>query len=145
MAYDAHGEETRRTPMPVLRRNHPAAGHRLSPLRPRSSARTEARAALAVGYRHAVKMMKAIAIISAVCALALGLRAARLWYLSSQVKPVPEGPEPVVPEMRAMWWQSAQIKAAGLSADLNARAAKWTAAAVVFGTIASVSGAYVSN
>jgi hypothetical protein len=86
-----------------------------------------------------------IAVIAALFALACGLRAARLWYQSSQVKPVPEGPEPVVPELRAMWWQSAQIEAADRSAELNARAAKWTAAAVVAGTIASVSGAFTSN
>jgi hypothetical protein len=86
-------------------------------------------------------MMKGIAVIAALFALVCGLRAAWLWYQSSQVKPVPEGPEPVVPELRAMWWQSAQIEAADRSADLNAQAAKWTAASVVLGAVASLSGA----
>lgn len=88
---------------------------------------------------------KGIAVIAALLALAFGLRAAWLWYQSSQVKPVPEGPEPVVPELRAIWWQSAQIDAADRSAELNGRAAKWTAAAVVVGAIANVAGAFGSN
>jgi hypothetical protein len=63
----------------------------------------------------------------------------------SLVKPEPEGPEPVVAEIRNMWWQSAQIEAADRSAELNGRAAKWTAAAVVVGAIANVAGALGSN
>jgi hypothetical protein len=90
-------------------------------------------------------MMKGIAVIAALLALVFGLRAAWPWYQSSLVKPEPQGPEPVVAEIRNMWWQSAQIDAAARSAELNGRAAKWTAAAVVVGAIANVAGAFGSN
>jgi|ERR1700722_16154153 hypothetical protein len=80
-------------------------------------------------------MIKGTAVLAALLALVFGLRAAWLWYQSSLVKPEPEGPEPVVAEIRNMWWQSAQIEAADRSAELNGRAAKWTAAAVVVGQL----------
>jgi len=88
-------------------------------------------------------MMRVLAIVLALLALACGLRAAYLWYQSSLIKPEPDGPEPVVEELRNMWWQSAQISAADRSAALNGRAAKWTAAAVVLGAASAVCGALI--
>lgn len=87
--------------------------------------------------------MRVLTIILAVVAFGCGLRAARLWYRSSLVKPEPKGFEPVVTELRSMWWQSAQIEAADKSAALNGRAAKWTAWAVALSAASAVAGALI--
>ena len=59
------------------------------------------------------------------------------------VKPEPEGFEPVIAELRNMWWQSAQIKAADQSAALNGGAAKWTAWAVALSAASAIAGALI--
>ena len=87
--------------------------------------------------------MRMLTIVLALLALACGLRAAHLWYQSSLIKPEPEGFEPVVDELRNMWWQSAQIKAADCSAALNGRAAKWTALAVVLSAASALLGTLI--
>lgn len=81
---------------------------------------------------------------AAVGATGAGLRAALLWWDASAVQPDPgwtfESPEPVIPELSQMAWTAAILRAAQDSGALNARAARWTAAAVVFAAIQSVAG-----
>lgn len=87
--------------------------------------------------------MRLIAVILAVLGLGCGLKAARLWYKSSQVKINPEGLEPVDEQLRTMWWQSAQVEAADRGAALNGRAAIWTALAVGLSAASAVAGALI--
>jgi hypothetical protein len=88
--------------------------------------------------------MKCISIGLAVCSLVFGLVAAFYWYRSSTVKPDPgwtrENPEPVVPEIRQMVWNSAILTAVTVSADLNKLAAIWTALSVALAGAASIFG-----
>ena len=86
----------------------------------------------------------------AVAAFAVGMRAARIWYLTSTIQPDPEWPrepvmglpfEPVEPTLSQQGWTVAILVALSKSAVLNARAAKWTAWAVVLGSLSAVLGA----
>jgi hypothetical protein len=86
--------------------------------------------------RSVQRLAIALAILTLIC----GLRAARLWKRSSEVIPEPEGVEPVDKTLRQMWWQSATMKASERSTTLNKQAARWTAAAVVFGCLTILAG-----
>jgi hypothetical protein len=87
---------------------------------------------------------KCIGIGLAVCSLVFGLIAAYYWYQSSIVKADPgwtsQNPEPVVPEIRQMVWNSAILKAIQISSDLNKTAAIWTALSVGLGGLSSIIG-----
>jgi hypothetical protein len=91
----------------------------------------------------ALVTIRVLTIVLAALAFGCGLRAARLWYRSSLVKPEPEGFEPVDDYLRNMWWQSAQLEAADQSAALNGRAAKWTAWAVALSAASAIAGALI--
>jgi hypothetical protein len=92
-----------------------------------------------------MQLMQLPTVALALPALICGLRAAYLWYQSSRVEVEPEGFEPVEEVGRRIWWQDAMLRAAKRSADLNKRAAKWTAVAVCFGTASSIAGAFISS
>ena len=86
----------------------------------------------------------------ALAAFIVGLRAARLWYSAGRINPDPcwqKEPvtglpfEPVDPTLSQMGWTSAILTAMDKSAALNARAAKWTAWAVLLSSVAAVLGA----
>jgi hypothetical protein len=92
-------------------------------------------------------------IVLAVAGLIVGLRAAYFWLKASEV-PIDPGwnsgepgdMRPVQPaDFEGMGilsgWNSATMTAFSASSALNARAAKWTAAAVILAGISSVVGA----
>ncbi|HEY1903040.1 MAG TPA: hypothetical protein VGG56_11435 [Terracidiphilus sp.] len=88
----------------------------------------------------------------AFAALVVGLRAAQYWLKASKVDVVPvwpDGPqalmEPVEPEQSQRGWITATIEAVKLSSDLNKRAARWTAAAVILSAVSSVLGALAGS
>src|ERR1017187_9913865 len=81
-----------------------------------------------------------LAIALVILTLICGLRAAQLWKRSSEVEPESEGFEPVDKTLRQMWWQSATMKASERSTALNKQAARWIAAAVVFGCLTILAG-----
>jgi hypothetical protein len=87
---------------------------------------------------------KCVSIGLAVCSVIFGLIAAFYWYQSSIVKPDPgwsvENPEPVVPEIKHMVWNSAILTAVTTAADLSKIAAIWTALSVALGGAASIVG-----
>jgi hypothetical protein len=87
--------------------------------------------------------MRCVSIGLAVCGLVSGLVAAFYWYQSSIVKVDPgwtENPEPVVPDLRQMAWNSAVLTAITKSADLNKTASLRTALTVALGGAASIIG-----
>jgi hypothetical protein len=92
-------------------------------------------------------MMKCVSIGLAVGALATGLIAAWFWYRSSIVQPDPgwsvANPEPVIPELRQMAWNTAILAANTKSSDLNKTAALWTALSVALSGAASILGSLV--
>jgi hypothetical protein len=66
------------------------------------------------------------------------VKAARLWLQASNVQPhAPSASISDVPELHILTTQTAMWE----SSKLNARAAKWTAAAAVLGAVASILGA----
>jgi hypothetical protein len=86
----------------------------------------------------------------AIATFAVGVRAARLWYLASVIQPDPEWPrepvmglplEPVEPTQSQQGWTMAILEALSKSAAFNARAAKWTAWAVGLGSVSAILGA----
>ncbi|HEX7362296.1 MAG TPA: hypothetical protein VF283_17530 [Bryobacteraceae bacterium] len=80
-----------------------------------------------------------ITIALTVCAFIAGLYAARLWLMASKIGPEPGwAVEPADEMLSQMGWVSALIEASVKSGELNRRAAKWTAVAVLLGTISSV-------
>jgi hypothetical protein len=87
--------------------------------------------------------VKAVALGLAIVGLLAGLWAARLWWRASRVEIVPTyiehgRIEPVGGSQ--MDWILGTIKASNNSSRLNARAAIWTAVAIVLSTAASVVG-----
>jgi hypothetical protein len=82
-----------------------------------------------------------IAVLAVPLALS-GLRAARFWRLSTEVTPEPTGFEPVVTELKQMWWSSANRIASEKSALLNRRAAFWTKVSVILACVAGLVGAW---
>jgi hypothetical protein len=81
----------------------------------------------------------------ALIGLGTGLRAASLWYQSTKVEVVPSWAswgviEPTDPNQATIGWIIGQWEADKEAAGLNARAAKWTAAAVILSGLASVAG-----
>jgi hypothetical protein len=91
--------------------------------------------------------MRNTAIVLAIAGLAVGLNAARFWYQSSRITPIPGWlqaglPEPGDAEMSQMAWLWALIESSQKAADLNKAAALWTAVAVVLGGLASIARAW---
>ena len=84
--------------------------------------------------------MTLLAVALAILTLICGLRAVQLWKRSSEIVPEPEGFEPVDKSQRQMWWQAASVKASDRSTTLNNQAARWIAAAVVFGCLTILAG-----
>jgi hypothetical protein len=89
--------------------------------------------------------MKVGGIVTAVAALIAGLIAAWYWYRSSkvQIEPMwPQGPmglvEPGEVEASQGGWIGGTLLAFSASADLNSKAALWTAGSVVLAAISSV-------
>lgn len=89
-------------------------------------------------------ILTAIAGFAAAGAAGTGFRAAQLWLRASAVQPDPgwtfEHPEPVIPELSQMGWTVAILNAGRDSGALNARAARWTAAAVILAAVQSAAG-----
>ncbi len=85
----------------------------------------------------------------ALIALGIGLRASLLWLDSTKIPVVPAWPnngttEPGDSELSMMGWIVGQLNANERVSKVNARAAKWTAAAVVVSGISGVLGAWPS-
>jgi hypothetical protein len=76
-----------------------------------------------------------------------GIWAARLWYESSKIEVIPAyarygNIEPVGHSSQsAMDWLDGVLRAGNAAAELNKRAARWTAIAVALGAITTVIGA----
>lgn len=89
-------------------------------------------------------ILTVIAGLAAAGAAGTGFRAAQLWLRASTVQPDPgwtfDHPEPVIPELRQMDWTVAILNAGRDSGALNAQAARWTAAAVIFAAAQSAAG-----
>lgn len=92
----------------------------------------------------AVGIFTALSGFAAVGTAGTGWRAARLWLDASKVQPDPdwtvECPEPVISELSQMDWTVAMLGAGRDSGALNARAARWTAAAVILTAVQSAAG-----
>jgi hypothetical protein len=87
--------------------------------------------------------MKVISACLALIALGMGLMAAWKWYFASQIQPKPNWKfEPVEPTLRRMGWDTATLEAFDSIGRLNATAALWTAASVVFSALSSIAGAF---
>ena len=89
--------------------------------------------------------LKTVSIVFAIAAFAAGIQAARLWYEASRVQIIPmwvnDGRiEPVNPGQAQAEWIVAIIETANKSGELNRRAAKWTAFAVILSTFATLLG-----
>lgn len=95
--------------------------------------------------------MKWLVIAFAFVALSLGLWAARYWYLSAEVVPVPGyvlrgEAEPGDPDASRREWYAAEMIAGKKSAVLNSKAARWTAWAVLANAACAIIGALaISN
>jgi hypothetical protein len=80
--------------------------------------------------------------VLAVPILVSGLRAARFWRLSTEVTTEPTGFEPVVPELRQVWWSIANREASKKAALLNRKAAFWTRVSVILACVAGIVGVW---
>lgn len=96
------------------------------------------------GWVEEMKLRYA-SIAMAVLALATGIVAASYWYLSSKVEIEPMWPrgasgliEPGEREDSQDGWIGGALTAFSESARLNAKAAVWTAASVIFAAMASI-------
>jgi len=86
--------------------------------------------------------MKTVSLVFAFAALVTGLVAAWYWYLSSIVPVEPAWRvEPGDAEASQAGWIAAALKAMASAADLNKKAARWTAASAVCAAASSVCGA----
>ena len=103
--------------------------------------------------RHAVgrkeireMMMKWASIALGVLAAITGLVAAVYWYRSSKVglTPIWGGLEPVEPLFSQMGWLAGLMQTFAKSADLNKRAALWTAVSVVLAACSNFLGIFSS-
>jgi hypothetical protein len=83
----------------------------------------------------------ALAVLAAAAAVS-GLKATRFWRLSTDVTAEPEGFEPVVPELKQIWWVIAHHEASEKMAQLNRKASFWTAVSVILGGAAAIVGAW---
>jgi hypothetical protein len=89
--------------------------------------------------------LKTLIIIFALGTLGTGLWAARLWYTSSKIVPIPTwakcgGSEPGDEMLSQMGVLAGLLCAGNEVARLNGAAALWTAIAVVFGVAATLAG-----
>jgi hypothetical protein len=80
-------------------------------------------------------------------ALAVGLRAAHIWYRASRVQIVPMWTrngriEPVDPMQAQAEWLVALLETATKSGDLNRRASLWTAAAVALSATSTLTSLF---
>jgi hypothetical protein len=90
--------------------------------------------------------MKIASVTLALTALITGIVAAIYWYRSSKLQVVPmwstlptgELFEPLDRQDSQSGWIVGMLQSLSASADLNAKAALWTAASVVFSAISSV-------
>jgi len=89
--------------------------------------------------------MKALAIGLAILAGITGVVAAIYWYRSSKVPTVPVWPrgafgpmEPVESEASQSGWIAGMLQAGTRAAELNAKAALWTAGSVLLAAAASI-------
>lgn len=89
--------------------------------------------------------MKSASLAAAVLALSTGIAAAIYWYRSSKVQIEPMWPsgagglvEPGEREEAQESWIGGTLMAFSASADLNAKAAIWTAVSVLLAGIASI-------
>ena len=98
--------------------------------------------------------MKWVSLAAVLGSLGAGLWAAWLWYLSSRVRADPNWQrdyvtgipiQPADPMLTQMSWTDALLRASKEAADLNARAAFWTAITVVLGTLAGLASWIGSN
>lgn len=92
-------------------------------------------------------LTKTLAIALAIGGMISGLRAAWFWERTTRVRVDPldnDAYATVLPEAvgpNQLWW-TAQFRADQEIGRLNTRAARWTAAAVVLGTLSSVVGLF---
>ncbi|MFM0000190.1 hypothetical protein PQR57_04080 [Paraburkholderia dipogonis] len=90
-----------------------------------------------------MKILLIVGLLSLLPALA-GIRAARLWYESSKIEVIPAyahygNIEPVGDNAQTeMNWLDGVLRAGSEAAELNKRAARWTAIAVALGAITTV-------
>jgi hypothetical protein len=94
--------------------------------------------------------MRCFSIAVGVIALVAGLIAAYWWYRSAQIVAVPSwavgepgvfsGVEPGDSQLSDSGWIAGLLVASQKSADLNRRAALWTASSVLAGAIANFAG-----
>jgi hypothetical protein len=85
--------------------------------------------------------MEVVSIVLAVAAFLVGLKAARDWYVSSQIVPDPGwSVEPGELSLSQMGWLAALMEASSKSAELNRTAALWTAWSVGLSAAASIAG-----
>ena len=90
-------------------------------------------------------LTKSLAVALALGGLASGLLAAWFWEKSTRVPvdPLNGDPHAIMPvefDLSQMSWWAAQFRANQQTGRLNVLAARWTAAAVVLGTLSSVVG-----
>ncbi len=95
----------------------------------------------------ALCLPKAIAIGLSLGGFITGIRAAYLWWQSTRVPVDPLNGDPNAIEsgdsdFANLQWRAAQFRADQQIGRLNARAAGWTALAVVLGTLSSVVGLF---
>ncbi len=95
----------------------------------------------------------------AVAAFAVGMQAAYYWMKASEVEPDPgwrtgpalsseDAPKPIEPlddQAKSTDWIAAFIGAGQKSAALNKTAARWTACAVLLGTLSSLAGTVATS
>lgn len=96
---------------------------------------------LSSGAREAkVTLGNVVAGSAAICTLASGLIGAWYWLKSSQIgfDPYKGGYEPVVNDMRTMAWLTEILTVSSEAARLNKIAARWTAAATIFGALTTL-------
>lgn len=91
-------------------------------------------------------MKIAVIVTLALLSTGAGLRAAYLWLLVSNVQIAPHWAkdpnaiEPVDGYLSQLGWTTAIMQAYCQDADLNARAARWTAAATLLGMVTTIAG-----
>jgi hypothetical protein len=99
-----------------------------------------------IGLDQGDGMMKLAGIGLAVLALASGIMAAGYWYRSSKLQITPawgsgsqgELFQPLDSEDAQQGWIVGMLETSSVSADMNAKAAIWTAVSVVIGAISSI-------
>jgi hypothetical protein len=86
-----------------------------------------------------------LSIILASAAFICGMVAANFWRLSTNVRPEPEGFEPVDPDVQQLWRSSANDKASETSSSLNQRASWWTGVAALLGFASFLASEFINS